>query len=169
MLFQLLFSPLRSNQYLLGHREKRSIFGIISPQLNKYCLHRKVENGRWKSMQHCICYVYIILWNNQNSNTELEPECWVCENQAPRYVEPGQKTGGVCPVRVTQPPRDSGSGIWPGLEPNRTKQPVKTWIAGMLPRPVAHTYLVQHLIGKIEQNILHNGQRWLEIGQSGLQ
>jgi len=37
-----------------------------------------------------------------------------------------EKTPGLGPVWVTTPPRHSGSGYWPGLEPNRTKPLVKT-------------------------------------------
>ena len=36
-------------------------------------------------------------------------------------------------------PRVSGSGIWPGLEPNRPVSAVQTGTAGRLPRPVAIT------------------------------
>jgi len=54
-------------------------------------------------------------------------------------VQPGQKTAGLCPVRVTNPPRPRGSGFWPGNEPNRTEPPVKTRTGGGLPGPVANT------------------------------
>ena len=37
------------------------------------------------------------------------------------------------------PPRNSGSGFWTGLEPNRTIFPVQTKTAGGLPGPVANT------------------------------
>jgi len=50
-----------------------------------------------------------------------------------------KKTTGSCPVRVTTPARQSGSGFWPGLEPNRTEPPAKNQTAGGLPGPVANT------------------------------
>jgi hypothetical protein len=37
------------------------------------------------------------------------------------------------------PPLVSGSGGWPGFEPNRTVFTIETWTAGRLPRPVANT------------------------------
>jgi len=37
------------------------------------------------------------------------------------------------------PPKQSGSGFWPGLEANRTEPPVKTPTGGGLPGPVADT------------------------------
>jgi len=139
MLFHLLFCSLWSNEYSLHDCEKRAIFGVISQQLKEYWLDRQVENRRWKSLQNCIFYVYIILWYDQNSNTKLEPKCWVRGNEDLLYVEPGQRTAGLCPVRVTNLARQSGSGFWPGLEPNQTKPQVKTWTAGGLPWPVANT------------------------------
>ena len=63
----------------------------------------------------------------------------MCENEALLYKEPGQKTAGLCPVRVTTPPRQSGSGFWQGPKPNRTEQPVITRTAGGLPGPIANT------------------------------
>ena len=53
--------------------------------------------------------------------------------------QPGQKTAGLYPVRVTTPPRHSVAGYWLGLEPNRTELPVTTQTAGWLPQPVANT------------------------------
>jgi len=63
--------------------------------------------------------------------------CQVRENEALLYVEPCQKTAGLCRVQVTSPPRHSGSGFWPGLEPNQTEPLVETWTAGRLPGPLA--------------------------------
>jgi hypothetical protein len=57
--------------------------------------------------------------------------------------QPGQKPMVLCPVRVTTRQDKSGSGIWPGLEPNRTEPPVKTRTAGGLPGPVANTKRVE--------------------------
>jgi len=44
--------------------------GALSQQLNKYCSDCKLENGGWKSIQNCMMYIYIILWDDQNSNTQ---------------------------------------------------------------------------------------------------
>ena len=52
---------------------------------------------------------------------------------------PGQKTQGFGSVRVTNPPRHSGSGFRPGNDPNRTEPPAKNRTAGGLPGPVANT------------------------------
>jgi hypothetical protein len=52
---------------------------------------------------------------------------------------PGQKTQGFGPVRVTNLPKQSGSGFWPGNEPNRTEPPAKNRTAGGFPGPVANT------------------------------
>jgi len=46
---------------------------------------------------------------------------------------------GLCPVQVTNPPRQSGSGCWPVLEPNRTEPLVNTRTASGLPGPIANT------------------------------
>jgi len=54
-------------------------------------------------------------------------------------VQPGQKTAGLCPVRVTTPPRHSGLGFGPGLELDRTERQVKTRTTGVLPGPVRNT------------------------------
>jgi len=54
-------------------------------------------------------------------------------------LQPGRKPTGSCPVWVINLPRHTGSGFWPGLEPNQTKPPAKTWTAGGLPRLVANT------------------------------
>jgi len=55
--------------------------------------------------------------------------------------QPGQKPTVLCPVRVTNPPRHSGSGFWPGLAQNWTEPPANNRTAGGLPRPVANTSL----------------------------
>jgi len=39
---------------------------------------------------------------------------------------PGQKTAGLCPARVTTPTRHSRSGLWTVLELDRTVYPVQT-------------------------------------------
>jgi len=52
---------------------------------------------------------------------------------------PGQKTQGFVSVRVTNPLRHSGSGCWPGNDPNRTELPANNRTAGGLPGPVANT------------------------------
>ena len=44
------------------------------------------------------------------------------------------------------PPRVSGSGFWPGLEPNRPVCAVQTRTAGRLPGPVANTNLASPCI-----------------------
>jgi hypothetical protein len=36
---------------------------------SEYWSHGILENGRWKIIQHCIIYICIILWYDQNSNT----------------------------------------------------------------------------------------------------
>src|SRR5882757_6970394 len=51
----------------------------------------------------------------------------------------GLKTAGLCPVRVTNPPRQSGSGFWPGNVPNRVEPPAINRTAGWLPGPIANT------------------------------
>ena len=56
--------------------------------------------------------------------------------------QPGQIPAVLCPVRVTNPARQSGSGFWPGLEPNQNKPLVKTLTAGGLPRPIANTTFI---------------------------
>jgi hypothetical protein len=53
--------------------------------------------------------------------------------------QPGLKTVGLCPVRVTNPPRQSGSDFWPGNDPNRTEPPAKKRTAAGLHGPVANT------------------------------
>ena len=65
--------------------------GRFSQWLNEYWLNRKVANSRWKSMQNFIFYVYIILWYDQNSITELQPNFWVVE-----MVEPPKKQRVQC-------------------------------------------------------------------------
>jgi len=54
-------------------------------------------------------------------------------------VLPGQKTQGFGVVRVTNPPRHSGSGFWPCNDPNRTEPPAKNQTAGKFPGPIANT------------------------------
>jgi hypothetical protein len=77
---------------------------------------------------------------DQNSNTLLEPKFGQePQNGTAVRFQPGQKTAGLCPVRVTNPPAQRGSGFWPVVEPNRTEPPVKTRTAGGLPGPVANT------------------------------
>jgi len=65
--------------------------------------------------------------------------CRNCKVGTAVQFQPGRKPSGLCPVRVTNPPRQSGSGFWLGNEPNRTEPPAKNWTAGGLPRPVANT------------------------------
>jgi len=65
-------------------------------------------------------------WRNHQSGTAVR-------------VQPGQKTAGLCPVLVTNPPRHSGLGLWLGLDQNQTKAPVKTQTAGEFPGPVGNT------------------------------
>jgi len=71
--------------------------------------------------------------------TTFFPMFRVCKNDALPYVEPSQKTTGLCPVRVTTPPRQSSSGLWTGLEPNQTVFPVQTRTTWGIPRPIANT------------------------------
>jgi len=55
--------------------------------------------------------------------------------------QPGQILTVLRPVRVKNPPRQSGWGLWPCLEPIRNKPLVKTWTTGGLPGPVGNTRL----------------------------
>jgi hypothetical protein len=50
----------------------------------------------------------------------------------------GQKPMALYQVHVTTSPRQSGSGLWMGLESNLTVFPLQTWTAGRLPRPVVN-------------------------------
>jgi len=86
MLFHLLFSTLRSNQYSLSCSKIMPKIGHHSQWHNQYWLDRKVENCRSKSMQKFMFYLYIILWYDQNSNTWLESTFWVGE-----IVEPAKR------------------------------------------------------------------------------
>jgi hypothetical protein len=51
---------------------------------------------------------------------------------------------GLCPVQVTTPATQIGSGYLPGLEPNGTEPPVENRTAGRLPGPVANTTVNAH-------------------------
>jgi len=137
--FHLILFTLRFDQYSLRHCEKRTVSGFISQQLNEYWLDRKVETRRWKIMQNCIFYIYIILWYNQNSNAQLEPKCWVRGNEALLYGESGQKSAGLCPVWATTPPIHTGLGSWPGLGLNPSQPQVNALTACGLPRPIAYS------------------------------
>ena len=59
--------------------------------------------------------------------------------------QPGQKPMVLCPAWLTNLPRHSASGFWPGLEPNRQFFAVQTQTAGRLPGPVANTTLLHTL------------------------
>jgi hypothetical protein len=72
----------------------------------------------------------ILNWSQSCRNREV--------GTAVRF-QPGQKPTVLCPVRVTTRQAKSGSGFWPGLEPNRTEPLIKTRTAGGLPGPVANT------------------------------
>jgi len=72
ILFYLVFSTLQSNQYSLKCCEIMPKIGRFSQWCYDHWLDRKVENSRWNSKQNCIFYIYIILWYDQNSDTELE-------------------------------------------------------------------------------------------------
>jgi len=70
-------------------------------------------------------------------------------NRKTRKGEPETGTDGSSPTRHNLrvdgygygfgPPRSSRSGVWTGLEPNRTVFPVQTRTAGGLPGPVVYT------------------------------
>jgi hypothetical protein len=52
---------------------------------------------------------------------------------------PGQKTQAFGSDLVTNPPSHTGSGFWPGNDPNWTEPPAKNRTAGGLPGPVTNT------------------------------
>lgn len=106
--------------------------------LEKHTWQGAFENGGWKSVENRIFYVYIVLRYDPNSNTQLELKGWVCQNEALLYDKPGQKTPDLCPVQVITPPRQSQSGFWMDLKPNRTFFPVQTLTNGGLPGLVAN-------------------------------
>jgi len=117
MLFHLQFSTLQSDQYSSCHCKKCPMFGVISQQPNEYWSDYKVENRTWKSMQNCMYYIYIILWYNQNSNTQLEPKFRVGE-----IVEPAKK-----------PPVGCGSVFWCGKTHCNSSSLVPTWTRNWTP------------------------------------
>ena len=64
-----------------------------------------------------------------------------CRNRIVRTAvrfQPRQIPTILSPVRVTNRPRQSGSGSWPGLELDRTEPLDKTPTAGGLPGPIAN-------------------------------
>jgi len=93
--------------------------------------------GEWASQT--ASFTYIILWYDHNSNTELEPKFCVRENDARLHGEPGQKTVGLCLVRVPTPARQSGLGFWPCLEPNQNEPWATNRSARGLPGTFANT------------------------------
>ena len=68
----------------------------------------------------------------ETRDTELEigPDGF---SQTRRNLRVDWYGSGFGPLRV------SGSGVWPGLEPNRPVFVVQTWTAGRLPGPIAHS------------------------------
>jgi len=65
--------------------------------------------------------------------------CRNCKVWTTVRFQSGGKSAGIYPVRVTNPPRHSGSGFWPGFEPNQTELQAKNRTAGELPGPVGNT------------------------------
>jgi hypothetical protein len=56
--------------------------------------------------------------------------------------QPSQIPTVLCPVRVTHSPRQSWSGMWLGVKPNRTELLFKTPTACVFPRPCANTAVI---------------------------
>ena len=74
--------------------------------------------------------------------TPILNRCQSCRNCKLGTVvefQPGQKPTVLCPVRVTDPPRQTVSGFRTSLQLKRTVHPVHTRPAGGSPGPVADT------------------------------
>jgi hypothetical protein len=63
------------------------------------------------------------------------------------------------------PPRQSGSGFWTGLELNRSDFLFQTWTAGGLPGPVANTSYLQSLSPHFFLNL---NLVWVDLTQLNL-
>jgi len=112
---------------------------IISQPLDKYQSDRKSEAGGERATKtanstywsYCdTIRTQILNWSQRSRDRKFETVV---------RFQPGQIPAVLCPVWVTNPPKQCGSGFWPGLEPNQTKPLVKTQSAGGLPGPVANT------------------------------
>lgn len=80
----------------------------------------------------------ILHWNQR---------CGNCIFRTAVRFQPGQKPTVQCPVWVSTPARQSGSGFWPGLELNWTELLAKNQSAGGLPGSVtnnSYNYNISH-------------------------
>jgi len=91
-------------------RQSRLQSAIISQPLNEYQSDRQSESRRWKSDYNCTIYVpccdtirtRILNWSQRSRNRMIGTAV---------PFQPGQIPAILCPVRVTNPPRQSGSGF----------------------------------------------------------
>ena len=118
---------------MLLHSDSTNIGQIANPKAGCARGAKTAQSTHWSC--HDMIRTQILNW----SSTWAKVVRTVKWNHSPGLTRP--KTHGFMSGPVTIPPRQSGSGSWTGLEPNRTIFPVQTWTAGGLPGPVSNTSL----------------------------
>ena len=99
-------------------------------------------------------------WYDQNSIFQLERKLQELFDGTTVRVQPSQTTGGLCPVQVRTPPRQSGSVFWPNLEQYWTEPQAKNRPARGLPGQVANT--ISELCGHYVNTMLIKLSNWLD-------